>query len=188
MPRVGDLALASELTRKRGEGDGTMTPSLAIRPATSADRKRLRDAIVELQNFERALHPSRLPGEEVADAYLDWMLARSEQSGGVLIAEDAGCFLGFVAGWIEEHANIAETPASKRFGYISDICVVPAFRGRRVAERLLEAIELHLKLAGVEYLRLDVLAANGSARTSYERAGFVPYEVRYEKRLNTVLG
>ena len=160
-----------------------MTPGLAIRPATSADRENLRGAIVELQNFERALHPSRPPGDEIADAYLDWMLAQAEKSGAVLIAEEDGRFSGFVAGWVEESENIAETPSSNRFGYVSDIWVAPAFRGRGLAARLLAAIEGHLRPAGVEYLRLNVLAANASARASYERAGFIPYEVTYEKRL-----
>ena len=155
-----------------------MTSSFAIRPA---DRDDIRGAIVELQDFERALHPSRLPGERIADAYLDWMLARAEESGAVLIAEDRGRFLGFVAGWIEVSHNIAETAASNRFGYVSDICVLRAFRGRRVAARLLEAIELSLRRAGVDHLRLNVLAANRSARASYARAGFAPYEIVYEK-------
>jgi hypothetical protein len=96
-------------------------PNPAIRPATSADRDTIRDAFVEPQEFERALHPSRLPGEPIADAYLDWMFARAEKSGAVLVAEDSGRFLGFVAGWIEEATNIVETPQSNRFGYVSDI-------------------------------------------------------------------
>src|SRR5260370_29146076 len=107
-----------------------MTSGFSIRPAQSDGRNDSRGAFVELQNFERALHPSRPPGDEVADAYLDWMFARADESGAVLIAEDHGRFLGFVAGWIEERTNIAETPASNRFGYVSDICVLPTFRGR----------------------------------------------------------
>jgi ribosomal protein S18 acetylase RimI-like enzyme len=58
---------------------------------------------------------------------------------------------------------------------------MPEFRGLRIAARLLEAIELSLKRDGVDHLRLNVLASNRSARTSYERAGFAPYEVVYEK-------
>src|SRR5260370_37102480 len=109
------------------------------------------------------------------------MLGRADESGALGIAEYLGRFLGFVAGWIEERTNIAETPASNRFGYISDICVIPSFRGLRIAERLLQAIELRLKRTGIDHLRLHVLAANRSARTSYERAGFAPYEITYEK-------
>ena len=69
---------------------GDRMDRLAIRPATPDDRSHLRSAIVELHEYERSLHSSRLPGEETADAYLDWMLAEVERNGAVLIAEAWG--------------------------------------------------------------------------------------------------
>jgi hypothetical protein len=54
---------------------------LAARAAEPADDPQLRRAFVELQDNERRLHPSRLPGEQVADAYLAWMQARAAQHG-----------------------------------------------------------------------------------------------------------
>jgi ribosomal protein S18 acetylase RimI-like enzyme len=161
-----------------------MPTPVTVRPATPADRPDLRAAVVELQDYERLLHATRLPGEQVADAYLDWMLRRAETAGAagaVLVAESGGEFAGFVAGWIEETVNIAETPDSNRFGHISDLCVMPAFRGRRIATRLLDGIERHLRRAGITRLRINALAANTSARASYERAGFAPYEILHEK-------
>lgn len=55
----------------------------------------------------------------------------------MLVAERGTTFVGFVAGWIEEAESIAETPDSARFGYVSDICVMSALRGRWVAAQLL---------------------------------------------------
>ncbi len=104
------------------------TPPVAVRPATPADRPRLRAAVVELQDRERLLHPTRLPGGQVADAYLEWMLRRAGAAGAagaVLVAESGGEFAGFVAGWVEQAGNIGETPDSNRFGHVSDICVSP---------------------------------------------------------------
>jgi ribosomal protein S18 acetylase RimI-like enzyme len=161
-----------------------MPAPLNIRPATATDRPHLRRAIVELQEYERLRHATRLPGEQVADAYLDWMLRRAETDGAVLVAESDGSFAGFVAGWIEETENIAETADSNRFGYISDICIMPAFRGRRIAVQLLNGIEHCLGSAGVTRLRINSLAVNSAARTSYEHAGFVPYEILYEKLID----
>ena len=57
----------------------------------------------------------------------------AEANGIALVAECAGSFLGFVAGWVEQTDNIAETPDSNRFRYISDICIPPAFRGKGIA-------------------------------------------------------
>ena len=90
-------------------------------------------------------------------------------------------FVGFVAGWIEEETKVEETPESNRFGYISDICVMPAFRGLRIAMQLLASIEQYLCRAGVTRLRLCTLAVNAPAQANYERAGFSPYEIVYEK-------
>ena len=127
------------------------------------------------------LHATRLPGEQVADAYLDWMLRKAEASGAVFVAEANRIFVGFVAGWVEETENVAETPDSNRVGYISDIFVMPEFRGRQVAPQLLERIEQHLGGFGVARIRITALAANKSARAAYERAGFAPYEIVYER-------
>jgi hypothetical protein len=52
----------------------TRDASLIIRPATPADRTHLRQAIVEPQDYERMRQATRLPGQQIADAYLNWML------------------------------------------------------------------------------------------------------------------
>jgi ribosomal protein S18 acetylase RimI-like enzyme len=157
---------------------------LVIRPAFASDHPHLRRAIIELQEYERRLHATRRPGEAVADAYLTWMLQRTEIDGVVLVAEVAGVFAGFVAGWVEHEDNIAETPDSNRFAYVSDLCVLPAHRGVGIAGCLLDAITDHLKQAGITRVRITTLAANRSARASYERAGFQPYEITYEKEID----
>jgi ribosomal protein S18 acetylase RimI-like enzyme len=156
---------------------------LAIRPAIASDHPQLRRAIIELQKYERRLHATRLPGEAVAEAYLTWMTHRAEADGVVLVAEIDGIFAGFVAGWVEREDNIGETPASNRFAYLSDVCVLPAYRGARIAGRLLDAITDHLVHPGITRIRIATLAANRSARRSYERAGFRPYEITYEKEM-----
>jgi ribosomal protein S18 acetylase RimI-like enzyme len=96
-------------------------------------------------------------------------------------APAGGVFAGFAAGWIVQEEYLEETPDSNRFGYISDVCVLPAFRGRRIVARLLEALEVRLSLNGIMRIRLSALAANKAARTSYERLGYAAYEIVYEK-------
>lgn len=156
-------------------------PAVTIRDAGRMDRPQLRRAVVELQEYERKFHKTRLPGEQIADAYLAWIENRIGEDGALLMAEIDRCFVGFVAGWIEHSDAIAETPESDRFGYISDVCVMPEFRGQRIATRLLSAIEERLSRSGITLIRIYSLAANASARATYERAGFEPYEITYEK-------
>ena len=156
-------------------------PSLTIRDASPMDRPQLRRAVIELQGYERRLHDTRLPGEQIADAYLAWIENQVGKQGALLIAQIDRRFAGFVAGWIEHSDSIGETPDSSRFGYISDVCVMPEFRGQRIAPRLLSAIEDRLSIVGITRIRICSVASNTSARASYERAGFQPYEITYEK-------
>jgi len=154
---------------------------ITIRLATASDRPLLRGAIILLQDYERQLHATRLPGEQIADTYLAWIERRAADNGALLVAEIQSIFAGFAAGWIEQDDNVAETVDSNRFGYISDICVMPAYRGQRIALRLINNLEQHLRRAGVTRLRIASLATNATARAAYQRAGFVPYEIIYEK-------
>jgi ribosomal protein S18 acetylase RimI-like enzyme len=118
---------------------------IVIRRASAADEPDLRRAVVELQEHERRLHATRLPGEQIADAYVAWLHRQAaEKSGTMMVAECEGSFAGFVVGWVAEHDHIAVTPDANRFGYLSDICVMPAYRGRRIAHQLIAAIEQHL--------------------------------------------
>jgi ribosomal protein S18 acetylase RimI-like enzyme len=96
-----------------------------------------------------------------------------------------GVFVGFAAGWIVEDNVIEETPDSNRFGLVSDVCVLAPYQGRRIAARLLDALSERPCHAGVQRIRLSVLAANRIAQAAYEHAGFTPYEVVYEKVVRT---
>jgi len=166
-----------------GRSIDAMANDIRIRQAGPADRAALREAVVELQEFERRLSDTRRPGEEIADAYLARMESRAADNGAILIAEADGAFVGFVTCQLQEVDYIAETPDSNRFGYVSDICVLPAWRGRRIACLLLEAAERHFAPHGITRLRINVLANNTSARHSYEHSGFVAYEILYEKTM-----
>ena len=101
--------------------------------------------------------------------------------GTIFVAERNGVFAGFAVGWIIERDHIPESADSNRFGYLSDICVMPAHRRQGIAQRLLAALEQQLGSAGITRFRLFTLAANASARATYESAGFAAYEILYEK-------
>jgi len=159
---------------------------VVIRPAMPADLPDLRLAMVELQEHERRLDATtRLPGEQIADAYVARLQQEvAEKHGAIFIAERNGVFAGFAVGWIIERDHIPESADSNRFGYLSDICVMPAYRRQRIAQRLLTALEQHLASAGITRFRLFALAPNASARATYESVGFAAYEILYEKLVN----
>jgi ribosomal protein S18 acetylase RimI-like enzyme len=76
-------------------------------------------------------------------------------------------FVGFIAGWIVEEQSMTETSDSRRAGYVSDICIMPAHRGCRIASDLLFAIERHFAGAGITRVRIASLVANASAQAAY---------------------
>lgn len=158
---------------------------VTVRPAGPGDRAALQAALVDMQDYERALHDTRLPGQETARPYLDWLEGHAPAHGGVvLVAVSAERELaGFSACWVQQDDLISETADSNRFGYVSDVYTAPAWRGHGVAGQLLAAIEAHLRGTGVARIRIGVLASNDSAIRAYRKHGFEPYEMVLEKRL-----
>jgi GNAT superfamily N-acetyltransferase len=85
---------------------------------------------------------------------------------------------------LAEHGDAAVGVATCFLGYstfrarpllnVHDIAVMPAWRGRAVAQQLLEAISALGRRLGCCRLTLEVRDDNPRARRLYERAGFAP--------------
>lgn len=157
---------------------------IALRPYRESDRESLLAATIDFQNYELALHDSRLaPTRAMAERYLADLLATcAEAQGLVLVAEIEGNFAGYGACYRVEQFVVQETEDSCIYGYIADVFVVPERRGSGVAQELIAAMIAHLAGLGLARIRLNVLANNASARRAYEKAGFQPYEIVYEKK------
>jgi GNAT superfamily N-acetyltransferase len=152
--------------------------SLTIRAHTAADRQVLLGFIRELQEAERAMHDSRLPGDEVAALCYERLLERRAE---ILIAEIEGEPVGFVSGWLAEDDDLLQTPEWRRHGWISDLFVAPPWRGRGIGQQLLQAIGDQLRRKGAKRLRICALAANGTAIAAFRRFGFAPFEITFDK-------
>jgi ribosomal protein S18 acetylase RimI-like enzyme len=142
--------------------------------------------MADLQEVERALQTNRAPGPVMAGGHLAYMeeLVR-EYEGRILVAEDRGQLLGFVICLVDrlDAGDLHVVEAERRFGYISDLYVVPPARGRGVGSALLQAVEAHFRELGLTTVQITALYHNDQARTVYERNGFVPYELTYRKEL-----
>ncbi len=158
-----------------------------IRPYRPADRDWVVQALIDLQEHERALHDSRLPGEPVmAGAYLEVLLQRiAEGHGALLIAARHGVPVGLIGGYVVDAPWPVETADSTLYGYISEVFIRPEHRGGGLAGLLFEAMAGHFRALPLPLsrLRVNVLAANRLACRAYEKAGFRPYEVMYERSL-----
>ena len=156
---------------------------IRIRPYEDRDRAAVIDALTGIQEHERTMHDTRVPGAPVTPGYLDGLLKDiADQSGAMFVAERAGTFAGFIAGYIDSFPTPMETPDSCVYGYCSDIYLTPAERGSGLAQELLNVLERHLAAqAPIKRYRISVLAVNRIACRAYEKAGFTPYEVMYER-------
>jgi ribosomal protein S18 acetylase RimI-like enzyme len=163
-----------------------MKDDIHIRPVEAGDHADLKGGLIALQQYECALHDSRLDAAASADPYLAWMLRQiAEQDGLCLTAFLGDNFIGFIAGWVERQDNPAETEDSATFGYISDICLLPPWRGCGFSRPLLLAMENYFAGKAIRRLRISSLAANNAALAAYHSVGFRPYEVTLEKVLGS---
>jgi len=155
---------------------------LSLRPAEAADHENLKLGLIALQAHECALHDSRLDPAATAEPYLTSMLGQVAAADGLcLVARQQDSFVGFIAGWVEKVENPAETDDSTTFGYISDICLLPRWRGLGLSGQLLTAMERHFAGRAIRRLRISTLANNRAALAAYRSVGFQPYEMTLEK-------
>ncbi len=92
-----------------------------------------------------------------------------DQASVALVAEAGEDHVGYLVGHLEEAQPIFE---HRRHGIITDIFVLPDFRRKGVAGRLLEEAERFFKEQDVEHLRINVVVKNAPSRTFCEKLGF----------------
>jgi ribosomal protein S18 acetylase RimI-like enzyme len=156
---------------------------LRIRPYDpAADAAALRACFVELQDWEHGIDRSLPEGEGIADEYLAEMLSECVASAGqVLVAEAAGCVVGFIC--VLAQVMPSKDEAQEPYAYISDMVVRAGHRGRGIGRRLIAEAEAFARAAGVRHLRVGVLATNDGAHRLYRDSGFADYTVELRKTL-----
>jgi ribosomal protein S18 acetylase RimI-like enzyme len=169
----------------------TAMTSFTIRPYAPEDADWVFQCEIQLQEHELAIADpripqTRLPALPATHDYMKLVWESIEKNQGLmLIGEIGGQRRGLVAGHVVHAPWPMETWDSSHYGYVSDIFVEPQARGTGLAQALIDALAAHLQAADprLTRLRINVLAANEIARSAYEKAGFVPYEVMYERPL-----
>ena len=149
---------------------------MSIEPASMVAAEELAELWVALARDQRA-HGSHLKPEANRESVREG-LARGIITGGVLVdrAEDDS-ITGFVQFAPENEAYAQDVSR----GIVENLYVRPDYRGDGIGSELLEAAEKQLFDAGVDRVRLEVLAANEDARRFYARHGYTPHRVELEK-------
>ncbi|MFB6295378.1 MAG: N-acetyltransferase family protein [Halobacteriales archaeon] len=107
-------------------------------------------------------------------------LARHVVSETVLVAREEGV-IGFVS--FEMTDGVFEERV--RRGRVQNLYVEPGWRDRGVGSELLGAAEDALEDAGAEAIAVEAMAPNERARRLYERRGYEPHRIEYERPAET---
>lgn len=131
-----------------------------------------RQALVGLLNaYAQDPMGGGLPLTDEVQRHLPDALAR-RVGAHVLLAQQGEQFVGLLIA-MEGFSTFACKPLLN----IHDIVVLPAFRQRGIAGRLLARTELIARQLGCCKLTLEVLENNLGAQASYRKAGFAPYQL-----------
>jgi ribosomal protein S18 acetylase RimI-like enzyme len=162
------------------------TVSYTIREFVADDLAALKSCFVELQEFERELVSHRLPGEEIADRYIQALLQRKkENSAEIFVAEVDGKAVGFLSVLLSEQLD-ADLNEPIELAYLSDIVIRKEFRKCGIGEALVASAEKYAVSRNAMYLSANVLANNMGGRALYAKSGFNEYELLMLKKLPTV--
>ena len=147
-----------------------MTDAVAFRRLASIeDVARLEPLWTRLYDLQRA------QGMQMAlppDAFAQWAASLKpvlERFAIVILAEASGEPAGFLA------ARVRRAPpwfGGDAVGFVSEVWVEPAHRGRGVGERLVRAAEEWFRAQGIERAELQVMMDNEAARALYAKLGW----------------
>ncbi len=154
-----------------------------IREYRPEDAAGVEECFVVLQDHERSIEPLRARGRDVLKPYLEFMFKRVEERGGaVFVAEAEGRVVGFVCLWLRTQEDVLMNEPGE-YAHVSDLVVLPEFRGRRLGYELLRAAEDYARAHGATRIKIGVLARNEGARRLYVNFGFEESSVFLTKEL-----
>jgi ribosomal protein S18 acetylase RimI-like enzyme len=158
-------------------------PPTGIREYGDADRTAVQACFRELQEFERATDPDRVPADTIAQPYVDWVLQQCHANAGkIYVAEVAGRVVGFICVWLDP-TLAGMLSRVRNVAYISDLIISAPFRRQGIGSALLAQAEAYALSAGARCVVVGVLAGNHGAREAYRHAGFAEYDLRFVKPL-----
>ena len=146
------------------------------------DEQHVETCFIELQDFLHRLEPHVLEGKR-ARKYFDFMLARcADTAGKIFVVEIENQVVGFACVWGKVPSeDLDEEPIE--YAFLSDLVVLPAYRGRGLGKALLQAVEAFARSQGAASLELQVLAQNENALRLYNQHGFRAYHLLLTKDL-----
>jgi diamine N-acetyltransferase len=105
----------------------------------------------------------------------------AESTARIWIAETAGVMVGYAV-TVDKRQEENAYAYARSWREIEEIAVRAEHRRRGAAGALLRHIEIATQADGISVVELNTWTFNNAARSSFERLGFVPKNIRYERR------
>ncbi|MCE2967574.1 MAG: GNAT family N-acetyltransferase [Phycisphaerales bacterium] len=158
---------------------------MVVRPAVLSDIPDILPMVAAICALHESWDPARYAARgDVVEMYARWLPERAQDPRSVFLVghertdragvtdADAGPrpgLLGFLIASVERAIPIYRVA---EFGFVHDLWVEPAARGRGLGEMLARAAIDRFRRIGVAQVRLETSLANDGARRLFERAGF----------------
>jgi len=156
---------------------------LVVRPARSIeDVEKLVELWVKLMDDSEASDLKFILDDDAKRIWVEYMVrAYIENPESILVAEYNGILAGFIAS--RSYSFPFKLREKDRYAVITDLYVVPEYRGKGIGRRLLEECLSRLKSRGYSRVRITVWVGNRRAIKLYSRSGFKPRFIVMEKIL-----
>ncbi len=152
-----------------------MSADVVIRPARESDREVLIELFLGLNVYEEPFVGNRRLDRAGAIDSLAFAEKKVADTGGVkLVAEIDGSVVGHLFLTWEKHGACVRDD-EKDYGYVSELFVREAHRGKGIGRALLQEAERLTREKGFGHIMLGVLHGNTVAERAYARFGFKPY-------------
>jgi len=148
-----------------------------------ADKPALMRFIAGSNSFESQWESDRRLDAALPEEFLAELVARAKaKRGRLFVADDAGTVVGWAMCYVDQHETFVREE-ERPFGYVAEIFVEEALRGRHVGRELLKACEDHFRLLKVKTVIISALCANVRAVRAYTAAGYTDYAINLRKLL-----
>lgn len=144
--------------------------AITIRSATQEDLPAIKELWKEFMDFHKERDPFF---SRVDDAHEDFGLFMkgniNKDDWLVLVAIDEGRVIGYGTATVMSYPPIYVEP---RYGYIQDVAVTRAYRGRGVGRQLFERMGTWFREKNVSRLELEVAVTNEVSQAFWQEIGF----------------
>lgn len=145
-----------------------------IRQYKRKDEEVVKKCILALKEWESKFDSDcKTSRESVNELFED--LNPGKEGNAIYVAEYEGNVVGFVS-FRRAFKNDLLVLKKVEVLHITDISVMPDFRGKGIGTYLIEKVKDYADKKGIKYLKLVVFSENQGAVRFYKRVGFESYE------------